>query len=176
GKGKELYMDPKQLRDTRKTFQKNMEKKMAEFTQQYDAKAIGSKVVFPSDETTSKIIELSDHQYDLIIMGTKGERNALSKMIGSITTKTMMNAHCPVLAIPSNTEFKSIETITYSTSLTEKDSAFLQSLSEFANLFGASIEYLHVTENAKEKTLSNLKAKGLPTDAPNVHLINNTSV
>ncbi|XCF06983.1 universal stress protein [Tamlana crocina] len=176
GKGKELYMDPKELRDGRKMFQKDMKKKMAEFIKPYDANAIGSQVVFPSDETTNKIIEFSDHKYDLIIMGTKGERNALNKIMGSITTKTMMNAHCPVLAVPTDTEIKDLKTITYSTSLKEKDDTFLKSLSEFADLFGASIEYLHVVDNSENQAIANLKAKGLSADSSNVHLVKNTSV
>lgn len=176
GKGQELYKDPKQLRDAHKVFQKNMEKKMAEFIKPYDVKYIGSKVVFPSDETTSKIIEFSNHKYDLIIMGTKGERNALSKIIGSITTKTMMNAHCPVLAVPSDTEIKDIKTITYCTSLKENDDTFIKSLTEFTNIFGVSIEYLHVADNSKEQTFDNLKAKKLFADAPHVHIVKDVSV
>lgn len=176
GKGKELYMDPKNLHNARKEFQKNMEEKMAEFTKQYDSSVIRSKMVFPSDEATGKIIELSKRQYNLIIMGTKGERNALNKIIGSVTTNTMMNAHCPVLAVPSDTRFKNIQTITYSTSLKEKDEPFLKSLSEFANIFGASIEYLHVIVGSTVKAISKLKSKGLSSNAPNVHHVDNESI
>ena len=175
-KGKELYMDPHELRQAHKDFRASMEAKMESFLEPYDTTLIGSKIVFPSDFTANKVIERSKKHYDLIIMGTKGERNALNKIVGSFTTKTMMNSHCPVLAVPNDCEFKSIEKITYATALNEKDEDFTKPLSKFADLFGASIEYLHIIEESNEKVENHLKARGLSSADPNVHLVENESI
>lgn len=175
-KGKELYMDPEELRKAHKDYRKDMEVKMALFISTYDAQFIGKTIVFPSDLSADKVVERSKGNYDLIIMGTKGERNTLNKIIGSFTTKTMMNAHCPVLAVPSDTVFKGIHKIIYSTALQENDGDFLNSLSKFANRFHASIDFLHVLEGSEEKWNDYLKSKGISPDAPNVHLIKHDSV
>ncbi|CAM1361090.1 conserved hypothetical protein [Tenacibaculum xiamenense] len=175
-KGKELYMDSAELRKARKERQNEMQVKIDAFTKPYDSKYIGSKIIFPSDDSTDEVVARSKRNYDLIIMGTKGERNALDKIVGSFTTNTMMNAHCPVLAIPSDSTFKNINTITYSTSLNEDDKNFTKSLSEFTNIFQATIEHLHVMEDSEEKVHDHLKAKGLSPDDSNIHLVKNDSV
>lgn len=175
-KGKELYMDPSELHKARKQHHQEMQSKLDAFIAPYDAAYIGNKIIFPSDQSADEVIRRSKRDYNLIIMGTKGERNTLNKIVGSFTTKTMMNAFCPVLAIPSDTVYKDIHTITYSTALNENDEAFVQSISDFAKQFGASLEYLHVIEGSEEKSHQHLASKGLSVENSNVHLIKDTSV
>ena len=51
--------------------------------------------------TTTSILErLKSKDIDLIVMGSKGETDVVSKLLGSTTNDIINNANCPVMAIP----------------------------------------------------------------------------
>ena len=54
-------------------------------------------------------------EYDLILMGTKGEHNPMDRLLGTVTTHTMLQAPCPVMAIPREASFRKIQHIAYAT-------------------------------------------------------------
>ena len=92
-----------------------------------------------------KIIDFCNKsKADLIVMGTKGASGLKEKLIGSFTAEVMINAPCPVLAIPNKYKFKVPEKITYATNYSKKDKKVLQLLLEFNRIFNAKINILHV--------------------------------
>ncbi len=96
-----------------------------------------------------EIIDLAeDGGYGLITMGTKGERNPLEKMMGSVTTHTMMHAPCPVLAIPEGAEFSPIEHIAYATDFEPSDEHAVEQLMEFAGKLSGAIHFVHIDTKA----------------------------
>lgn len=54
---------------------------------------------------------------DLIIMGTKGETGANSKLLGSNTIQVINKRVCPVIAVPENYVFKTVKSILFPSDL-----------------------------------------------------------
>lgn len=81
---------------------------------------------------------------DLIVMGTDGNDKVLNKLWGSNTSAVINNAHCPVLAIPNGTSFKSVKTIAYATNFDEKDIESITQLGRVAEATNATLFCVHV--------------------------------
>ena len=95
--------------------------------------------------TAEEIAQYADHEnYDLIVMGTNGERNAFEKMLGSVTTETMLKATCPVLAIPPDAKFKEINSVAFATAYEQKDGEAVMFTKDFALQTGAEMHVVHV--------------------------------
>jgi nucleotide-binding universal stress UspA family protein len=59
-----------------------------------------------------EIISYSEkNKIDLIVMGTKGASGLKEVLIGSVTSAIIDKSECPVLAVPSDYKFKSIQKI-----------------------------------------------------------------
>lgn len=86
----------------------------------------------------------STNQYDLIMMGTKGERAAFEQLLGSVTTRTMMQAPCPVIAIPEGAPYRAIKQIAYATNFAVSDKQATKQLNAFALKIGAKLHYVHI--------------------------------
>ncbi|MCB0705496.1 MAG: universal stress protein [Saprospiraceae bacterium] len=97
--------------------------------------------VFTPQEITDFV---ADNKYDLIVMGTRSEHGRLDRMIGSVTTQTMMNATVPVLAVPADASYKKIGQIAYATDFRPEDGPTVSQLMEFAGFFKADIHFVHV--------------------------------
>ncbi len=80
----------------------------------------------------------------MIVMGTKGERAPIEQMLGSVTTHTMMNAPCPVLAIPADARYEPIRHIAYATNFEPSDEQAVEELSALSKSLGAKVHFLHV--------------------------------
>lgn len=92
-----------------------------------------------------------DEEYDLIVMGTRGEHNVLEKIMGSITTQTMMNARCPVLAVPEAAQFRPVSVIAYATDFVPSDAEAVNTLVDFAKAMDAEVHFVHVDTKGGDK-------------------------
>lgn len=132
---------------------KQTEKKMVSLVNNYcknrETKQRVIYGIFPAEE----IAQYADSEdYDLIVMGTKGERAVLEKMLGSVTTETMLKASCPVLAIPAHAEFKGIDSVAFATDYEHKDGDAILFTTDFALQVGAEMHIVHVeTQKGKSK-------------------------
>lgn len=82
---------------------------------------------------------------DLIVMGTKGENNITSKLMGSVTESIIRTSKVPVLAIPSSTVLKPIGVVTVSTASDELHKAqFLENFLSSINIEFGRFEVLRV--------------------------------
>ncbi len=90
----------------------------------------------------------ADGEHDLIVMGTKGEHNRMEKLLGSVTTHTMMHAPCPVLAIPENVRFEPIRKIAYATDFQASDEHAVEELIMLAGELGAEVHFVHIDTNS----------------------------
>ncbi|MBK9015377.1 MAG: universal stress protein [Saprospiraceae bacterium] len=82
--------------------------------------------------------------YDLVVMGTRGEHNRMEKTLGSITTFTMMNAGCPVLAIPDDATWQDIDYIAFATDFLPHEQQAVAQLMDFADKVAAEVFFVHV--------------------------------
>lgn len=88
-----------------------------------------------------------EHQADLVIMGTKGADSIGDTFFGTNATYVMEHASCPVMAIPANYSFnRPLKSITFATNYHESDLNDLVALIDFAKLFKAHVNVLHISE------------------------------
>lgn len=81
---------------------------------------------------------------DLIVMGTDGNEKTMNKLWGSNTSTVIKNAHCPVLAVPTGTTFKSAKKIAYATNFDAKDIESISQLGIVAAATNATVYCIHV--------------------------------
>ena len=125
-----------------------------------------------------EITDWADSQdYDLIMMGTKGEHAAFEKMLGSVTTRTMMQAPCPVMAIPEGVPYRSIKQIAYATNFALADKKATKQLNDFALELGAKLHYVHIEKRKNVLgTDTSIRFDYYPTPFTDFTLLKNESV
>jgi nucleotide-binding universal stress UspA family protein len=98
---------------------------------------------FPIDAITQTAKQIAA---DFVIMGTKGNTTLINSILGSTTAKVIEEVGCPVIAIPSKTDIRSIKNITYATNYDLKDINNLRVVAEIARTFNAHITILHIAD------------------------------
>lgn len=86
------------------------------------------------------------HQFDLIVMGTKGSSGIKEIFAGSTTANVIAKTTVPVLAIPDAYMVKEPNALLFATNHYERDVALLEKMAEIANLFSATVHVV-VFEN-----------------------------
>jgi len=175
-KPRDLYLATDEVRKIRVERQAAQQQKMETFVHQYEFSNIGDKLVYPGVFTDQEIVERTRKGVDLVIMGTKGERNPINKFMGSVTTRLMMNAACPVLAVPQNATYQGIEKITYATTFDPTDMHFVDQLANFSKLVKAEIHFLHVTDDPKEELEEELETPTLHKEISKFFIVTNPSL
>lgn len=105
------------------------------------------RIGIASDEVKNLVKERS---IDLVIMGMKGA-GGLDKIIGSTTTNVIRKVKVPVLVIPHDATYNTVNHITYASDFADKSSIELfKPLLELTELFGAKIHILHVQRQQEE--------------------------
>ncbi|MCB0400184.1 MAG: universal stress protein [Winogradskyella sp.] len=92
----------------------------------------------------SKVV--SDTKIDLIVMGTKGETDSKRVVFGSNTIQVINKRCCPIIAVPDDYKFNSIDQILFPTDLNlEFKSRHLQPLLKISKLHNSAINVLHIS-------------------------------
>ncbi len=93
--------------------------------------------------------QIEEKNIDLVVMGTKGATGAQEILFGTQTIHTIKKSKCPVLAIPSDYEFKSLKNILLPSDLSigfrENQLEILKNISTKNQ---AKIHILHVMQDA----------------------------
>jgi nucleotide-binding universal stress UspA family protein len=96
-------------------------------------------------------LEKQEREYkpDLIVLGTKGANKKHNDLLGKFTVKVMENTEIPVLAIPEDTTYTSIDNlnILYATDFDSTDYIALSQLMNMAAPFNPSVHCIHVEKN-----------------------------
>ena len=87
------------------------------------------------------------NEVDLIVMGTNGASGLGQMIFGSNTVRVMQRCDAPVLAIPNNCEFSSLNNIAF---VTNHETLFIEEsfkwLSYFANMHHSKLSVLHLAD------------------------------
>lgn len=84
--------------------------------------------------------------FDLIVMGSSGERDLLEEVFGSVSTEVAQRAKCPVLLVPKQAKFRDYTHMLYaSNSLSLSRRAVLR-FRDFSELFHARVHFVHVND------------------------------
>ncbi|PBQ30513.1 hypothetical protein CNR22_01595 [Sphingobacteriaceae bacterium] len=154
------------LREEKEQFHKDSERKLktqAAFFEQEGLKSYRFNIGEGSPGDT--IVEVAkENRADMIIMGTKGADGLGDAFFGTTATYVMEHATCPVMAIPAGFRFnRPVKTITYATDYRESDLADLVKLADFAGLFKAQLNVLHISDT----NLEPLEERALMADFKN---------
>jgi len=96
-------------------------------------------------EAIKQIVKAKD--ISLIVMGTKGATGAEKVIFGSNTVRVIQRCDCPVLAIPDNCKFRSLDKIAFTSNyLTHYKKSEIKPLVSLAKKFNSKIDVLHLTK------------------------------
>lgn len=100
------------------------------------------------------IIEISQKKETLmIVMGTVKKYGLLEKVIGSVASHVINNAHCPVLLIPPKVAFKrKFKNILVSGEIESTDEKSFRQIIEYTQQFGAKVQFTNVSSFEKQGT------------------------
>lgn len=108
----------------------------------------------PTDMIVEKRTKANLH--NLVVMGTKGASGLKAVLVGSVTANTMARTHCPLIAVPEGTPYKSPENIVLAAddrTLNEVDLPDL--LANLCRLWGAKLTILNVVSAKEMVTVGN---------------------
>ena len=101
---------------------------------------------------------------DLIIMGTKGASGLTKALLGSNTAHVIEKAHCPVLAVPENAEFRFIKKIVFATNFEDEDLASIHFITDIAGYFDSDIIICHVADDDVSTHHESLRFENFKTE------------
>ncbi len=84
---------------------------------------------------------------DLIVMGTTGLQDFVSKIIGTVSLEVANKAHCPVVLVPRDTTWKPINRILFAANYSSTLPKTVSEITDFAELLKANIHFVHVNES-----------------------------
>lgn len=89
---------------------------------------------------------------DLVVMGTHGASGITEKWLGSNTAAAARNVDKPIMAIPADTAYKSLDKILFSTDMkVMKETVCLDFVADLARKTSAQVKFFHVRDS-KEPT------------------------
>lgn len=92
-----------------------------------------------------ELVELSkDDATDLIVIGTTGLSDVLTKIFGSTSVSLSNLAHCPVLLVPRGIKWEPIEQIMYASNYDSLSPIMVQEITEFAINTKADLHFVNV--------------------------------
>ncbi|MBX2844006.1 MAG: universal stress protein [Flammeovirgaceae bacterium] len=98
----------------------------------------------PSDSI--KTLSESD-DFNLIMMGTKGERGSEEQTWGSITTNVTSQVETPILVVPLESSFKPYDKIIYATIFDKDDIPVVDEMLAFSEKIRASLVCVQITSS-----------------------------
>lgn len=103
---------------------------------------------------------IAEHNFDLVVMGSKGASGFKELVIGSNAEKVVRYSKCPVLVIKAKTDISSIKNIVLGIDLNEERSYSVDSLKSFQMLLGAQLHVVHVSTPAYWQLTRSLNLAG----------------
>lgn len=97
----------------------------------------------------TELVKASE-QAGLIVMGTTGKGGLLKRFLGGVSAEVSREAHCPVLFVPPNCQYKGIKNILYAADYASLDTQKIMQLVSFAERFGAQIHFVHIGNTPAE--------------------------
>lgn len=94
------------------------------------------------------IIVEQSAEYDLVVMGTKGEHDVIDRLVGSVSLRVIEHSKVPVLVIPEHLHQISFEKLVFAADFKKiKHMSSLDSLRELALAYESELHLLNVNES-----------------------------
>ena len=97
--------------------------------------------------------------FDLIVMGTTGEKHNLEKLFGNHTEKVLKEVDIPVISVQENATLANLEDILVAIDLKEEDKNSVNQLVKFANLMNAKLHLYHLIPKNSSDDIMDIKLK-----------------
>lgn len=107
---------------------------------------------------------------DIIVMGTNGVDNDYQYFFGSNTYNAIKRSNCPILVIPENVTYGTIQQIVFAWDYSKESKISLTILKDYINIFNPKIILLHVSKNKTQiskDVFTALKEEIEPNDEEN---------
>ncbi|MCH9660155.1 MAG: universal stress protein [Bacteroidetes bacterium] len=131
----------KELQEFAATYRTRYKKEKYTFTELFDFDSLGAAVRQA----------VSQHQIDLIIMGTNGATGAKEVLFGSNTLSIIRSIHCPILTIPEGYKFNTLQKALFSTHNCEDFSEKgIQIFKELINIHQPELHILDLMDPSKD--------------------------
>ena len=159
-----------------------IDQQFAHFTTDLDTGRIGFLLKAYGIFTGLEIADATrEGQYALVVMGTRGERSNLEKLLGTVTTDLMTRSHCPVMAIPANAAFEPIKSVAYAVDAGAFDpltgtTTALEGLLSFTERAEARLHVVHVAPEKGTGKDVELQVNDYPVPQATYAVINDDSV
>lgn len=103
--------------------------------------AIVSKVIYGAPD-----VALNEYskKTDLLVMGSTGRGGLGKRLFGSVSVEVSRNAHCPVLFVSKEAEFRGFEQMLYACDFDSLNELSVQQAVSFAQRFDAQMHFVHV--------------------------------
>ena len=126
------------------------DKAMKEFTAESDNYFYETEIL--RGDVVRQIVKMTKRESDeIIVMGSTGLQDFLSKIIGTVSLDVMNKAHAPVIIVPRDTVYKPIHRILFATNSESVESHVLREAVAFAQAFKAQIHFVNVHKGKDTK-------------------------
>ena len=110
-------------------------------------------------DPVSRLIELSESDdVDLMVVGTTGLQDFLSKIIGSTSLELSNKARCPVMLIPRDARWQEIDRVMYASNYQSTTSKMIRDITDFAISVNAAIHFVHIQEDTHSEDQNGVSA------------------
>jgi len=86
----------------------------------------------------------------LMVIGTTGLEDFMSKIIGSTSLELANKAHCPVILVPRDAKWQKINKIMYASNYESITPGLIEYVSDFAQFLDATIHFVHISNVNEE--------------------------
>lgn len=103
-----------------------------------------------------------EENFDMIIMGTDGATGLAEIILGSTASQVIEKAHCPVLVVPKEAEFKSINKVLLPVDFFSIKPQILEKVKSMGTIMDAKVKCLHINNSNNpllEKRIADLKSE-----------------
>lgn len=153
---------------------KNGEEKMKDFLKQFDETERVEARVEIGNAYSGIADRLSEEDFDLIIMGTKGASGFREFFIGSNTEKVVCTAECPVIAVREKVDVKSIKNIAFAIGGPEASEDMMAHIKQLQALFNARLHMVRI--NTPNNFEQDVIMRPLLEKFAERHMLNNYTV
>lgn len=87
---------------------------------------------------------ITDHEVDLVVMGTSGRSRFEEMIVGSNTEKVVRHSKCPVLTVHEKPKGNEFVNIVYASSLSENEKAFAEVVKNAQEMYKAKVHLVRI--------------------------------
>ena len=109
-------------------------------------KPVEVKIRILKGNAVSVLTELPENTgTDLIVLGTTGISNILTRIFGATALKVSNQAHCPVILVPMYTKWRPVEQILFASNYDSMTALFVHKITDFALNLKAGVHFVNVS-------------------------------